>query len=815
MKLNFWKKDSTSEGVEGAISSSLVEPSIGIMETKNLESPPDDSIYNKITFWSLAFLAVGLLIFFLPLSTNVLEINKNFILLLCVGVALVSWLLGIVSSGWLSWRKNYLDYGILALLLATAIGTVFSIRPIQSLFGGNLALSGSLVTMISLSVYYLLVVNTTFNRGSFFRSLFGLSIIVTLFYGLLQILGLHVFRFDFSVTRAFNTVGSINTLGVLAAISLPFLNRTNFSIKRLNNAHLDKIGTVLAVAILLIINWQTLWIVAIAGMVGLVVFDSMKGEKFKVSKIVLPMLVIVLGVFMMIVNLNLGNIRDKFPTEISPSFSLSGSVILETLKEKPIFGYGPENFDLAFDKHGASRLANTSLSGVRFFDGVSEFSNLIVQSGVVGLAAFIFLLWCVIKMIIVFRDYCAKYSGSDFLKEDTGVFSSLISAIVAFFFYPFSLSLMFVFFTLLALAAVISWNKELKSYNIELKTSLSLVSSLAFIGGLILALVGGYFGSTYYLADVKYAKAIAQDDSQEAASLLVSAINLNGNDDRYYRSASQVALNLLSAELNNPSQGSTQERNQRIQNYVSSAVTLAQRATQISPDNSVNWVNLGNVYQNLLAVVDSADRLSEEAYLKASELRPGDANYFNRIGMLYLSKYELLRQLAPSVRGTALQNLINQANDAIVKSEENFKKAIEIAPNFGVAIYNLGAVYDRQNKVNEAVGELEKIITANPNQPGLNFELGLLYYRAERKTEALQQLEQAILLAPDYSNARWYAALIYEEQGNFEKAIEYLEHVLNIETNKDNQVLKDKLTQLREGRQSVPPLDVIEQEPLQ
>ena len=64
------------------------------------------------------------------------------------------------------------------------------------------------------------------------------------------------------------------------------------------------------------------------------------------------------------------------------------------------------------------------------------------------------------------------------------------------------------------------------------------------------------------------------------------------------------------------------------------------------------------------------------------------------------------------------------------KPEENLRKAVELSPNFGLAIYSLGVVYERQGKVNEAIKELEKVFPANSNQPGLAFELGLLYYRA-------------------------------------------------------------------------------------
>jgi len=364
----------------------------------------------------------------------------------------------------------------------------------------------------------------------------------------------------------------------------------------------------------------------------------------------------------------------------------------------------------------------------------------------------------------------------------------------------------------MGLMALVIFDKNRREFNIEQKASLSLASSLGFIAGLILLLVGVYFGSTIYISDVKYAKATARaGDNNEAASLLVEAINWNNQDDRYYRTASETALRLLADELNKKADA---ERNARVQNYVTTATSLARNATEIAPLEVLNWANLAFVYQNLLPLVDGVDKLAEDAYLKASELRPGDPTFHYRIGMLYLNKIDLLAQLVASRRVTATQvNAI--AQQAIGKAEENLRKSVELSPNFGLAIYSLGIVYDRQGKTNEAIGELEKVLPANSNQPGLAFELGLLYYRVGRKDDALNALERAIVLAPDYSNARWYLALIQEERGNFDAAIENLERILSLEANAGNEIVLTKLEQLQAGKRAIPPVKVLDQKPLE
>lgn len=817
MRLDFWKKESdTSAQSEnnnseiGFSGSSQIQPEASLSSITYSHTAPEDNIYSKISRWSmyLAFFLVPL--FFTPLTTSILDTNKQALLILLSGVGLVTWLLSIVSSGWLSWRKNPMDYSILAISLATVVSTIFSVDKFKSLLGTNLSSSSSLFTVIALTLIYFIIVNSFNGKGSALRQVLGLSLIIGFIYGILQLFGIHIIRFPFAVSEGFNTFGGINTLGLLAAISLPFLAKTRFDLKWINKIHLDKLSVLICVAILLVINWWVLWVVAIAGMVGMVVLETVSGSKFKMSNILLPMTIIVLGVFFIIVNVNLSGIRAGFPVEVSPSYGLSMDVSKNVLAKSPIFGFGPDNFSVAFDRAGVQKISDSVLAGARFFDGSSEVFNIVIQLGAIGILA---LLGLIGSTALVFKKFVAGFINHDDAKEIAGLLASFFAILVALFFYPFNTTLMFMLYALVALSVVSVWSDSIRYLNIEEATSLSLISSLGFIGGLILVLVGSYFGGTSYWSDVKYAQALTGGDTREAAQLMVEAINLNNQDDRYYRSASQVALNLLAQELTNKNPGA--DSASKIQNYRDTSITLARRATEITPGEALNWDNLGSIYQNLLGRFDNADKLAEEAFKKASELRPGDANYANKTGMVYLTEYEIIKVVAQRAKASDLARLGNQANESLVKAAENFSRAIEISPSFGAAIYNLGAVYDRQGKISEAINELEKVIPANSDKPGLMFELGLLYYRVGRKDDAFNQLSRAVVLSPNYSNARWYLALIQEERGNFEAAIEQLENITSIDSNKGNEVVISKLNQLKEGRKANPPVNVLDQKPIQ
>lgn len=767
------------------------------------ESSQGKGIYSMVVRWALLVGTFLLPIFFLPWTTSVLELNKQLLLVGVAGVGMIAWLLSLVSSGRLSWRSGPFDKGVLAVLGATIVATVFSLSRFNSLFGIPSDLASSLVSVLAMSIIYFLVVNTVEDQGKELFGVLGTSLTLALVYGLLQIFGVHVVRFSFALSHAFNTVGSVDGLGIVAAISLPLLGSSE---TKGWMRYVNMVGMVAAMAVLVILNWWVLWAVAIAGMVGTIAFGSLHHERFAISRFLFPMTVIVVGVFLIVVNFNIAAVKNNLPLEVAPSFSLSGHVAKSVLKESFVTGYGPETFSMAFDKFGANQLANSTLSSAKFFDATSAAFNAVIQGGLLMVLALLVFAWALFQAIMFhIRNKRTVGPGAQVM------WATLVAVGTAFFFYPFNLTMVFLMYMALAGVTLALWGHSRRVFNVEDNVALSLASSLGFIGGLIMVLVGAYFGVSTYLADANYARALAETDINKAATDLVSSVNWNGQSDAYYRAASQVAIGLLSQELNKKADKNDTQRPARIQNFMGSAINLAKTATDLAPRESLNWDNLGNVYQNLLGLVDGVDKLSETSYLKAADLRPGDASFYNKIGNLYLTKANLYQQLA---QGNPTAQVTEQVNAALASAESNYKKAVDLSSNFGLAIYNLGVVYDQQGKLPEAIKQLEKIAPFNSDQPNLLFELGLLYYRNGDKDKAFATLQNVLVLQPDFANAHWYLSLIYEERNNIPSAIDELNKILSVDANKDNATVLAKLDQLKSGKKVIPPQKVIDQKPL-
>jgi tetratricopeptide (TPR) repeat protein len=588
------------------------------------------------------------------------------------------------------------------------------------------------------------------------------------------------------------------------------------------NAIIAVAGIVFSIVVLAILNWWLLWAVALAGMLAMIAFDSLNVTKlaqdyasgrsrFALSRFVVPMVVIVLGGFLLLVNFSPASLKSNFPVEVSPSYGLSTQVAGNVLKQRMLTGWGPENFSLAFDKFGAGKLANSQLLSLRFFDASSEVANIAVHSGALGLLAFAVLLWCLVQVVARFggaiSESIARGAGAAIASQSSGTIAAMVAITVALFLYPMNLTLWFVFYVLLVLSALIVSGDKSRTVDIEERPLYSLSASLGFIVGLVLVLSGLYLSSMHYLADVRYAHALEQKTASTAMDGLVRAVDLDASSDRYLRDASQLALSMLREEINKKDGDAA-----RIQNLLASSVQLAQRAAALQPLESMNWSNLGQIYQSMTGLVDNVERLAEDAYKKAGELRPGDPSFDNLIGQLWLSRADLIRSVMQQSKANTAA-LQTQLDESLGKAEEAFKRAVSTSDTYGLAIYNLGAVYDRQGKVKEAITQLEKIAPYNTNEPTLMFELGLLYVRATRKDDAIAAMRRAVLLAPQYSNARWYLALLLEEKNDIPGAIAQLQEILK--TNADNAALKEKLSQLESGQRAIPPEKVIDSAPLQ
>jgi outer membrane protein OmpA-like peptidoglycan-associated protein len=77
-----------------------------------------------------------------------------------------------------------------------------------------------------------------------------------------------------------------------------------------------------------------------------------------------------------------------------------------------------------------------------------------------------------------------------------------------------------------------------------------------------------------------------------------------------------------------------------------------------------------------------------------------------------------------------------------------YKKAVEICPGYAEAHNNLGDVYERQRRFEEAISEYKKAVDLKPERPLPYFGLGDVYLKAGYAQEAVHWYERGLLYDP-------------------------------------------------------------------
>ena len=103
-------------------------------------------------------------------------------------------------------------------------------------------------------------------------------------------------------------------------------------------------------------------------------------------------------------------------------------------------------------------------------------------------------------------------------------------------------------------------------------------------------------------------------------------------------------------------------------------------------------------------------------------------------------------------------------------SSEDFKRAIELAPNYAQAHlwYAMHLAAIGQSKA--AIAEVMRARELDPLSPIINTTLGLMLYFDNQYEKAVDQFHRVLDLNPDFYVAHWELGLAYEQQGKYEKA---------------------------------------------
>jgi tetratricopeptide (TPR) repeat protein len=111
---------------------------------------------------------------------------------------------------------------------------------------------------------------------------------------------------------------------------------------------------------------------------------------------------------------------------------------------------------------------------------------------------------------------------------------------------------------------------------------------------------------------------------------------------------------------------------------------------------------------------------------------------------------------------------------------KEYQTAINLNPHLVQGHYNLGVVYQKQGRLDDAITEYQTAIKLRPYQTEIHNNLGAAYQKQGRLDDAIKEYQTAIKLKPDYADAHNNLGVVYQKQGRLDDAIEKYQTAINL-----------------------------------
>jgi tetratricopeptide (TPR) repeat protein len=166
-------------------------------------------------------------------------------------------------------------------------------------------------------------------------------------------------------------------------------------------------------------------------------------------------------------------------------------------------------------------------------------------------------------------------------------------------------------------------------------------------------------------------------------------------------------------------------------------------------------------------------------------------NRFRSLSRKRFLSLPLIFGLAP--QGPALQpaTIFRQGVQAmhdgqLPAAEEDFRTVITLDPRSGAAHVNLGVVYMREKRWDDALVELRKAQSFSPHEPGIPLNIGLAHYRKNDFAAAIEPFSASLQLAPQSLQARYLLGLCYFFTNQYQQASDTLAPLWDRESTNPN-----------------------------
>jgi tetratricopeptide (TPR) repeat protein len=106
---------------------------------------------------------------------------------------------------------------------------------------------------------------------------------------------------------------------------------------------------------------------------------------------------------------------------------------------------------------------------------------------------------------------------------------------------------------------------------------------------------------------------------------------------------------------------------------------------------------------------------------------------------------------------------------------EEYKKALELDPNYGSALNGIAYAYSDMGNHEKAIEYFKKYASVSPGDANPIDSMAELYFRMGRLDEAIAKYKEALEVKPDFFQTYWRVGYIYALKQDYDKALKWAE----------------------------------------
>ncbi|EKE19398.1 MAG: TPR protein [uncultured bacterium] len=455
-------------------------------------------------------------------------------------------------------------------------------------------------------------------------------------------------------------------------------------------------------------------------------------------------------------------VRVQLPIEATPNFALSWQVTKNALVENLLTGSGPATFGYDFSRFKPQEFNLNPLYNLRFYQGSGLMFEFFATLGILGGLSFSLLIVTFVSVVVYLLSKQKQFNKINSLGLVAASFMFLVAAMTS-----QVEGIILILGALVCSLAIATITLESRSQenciNLSLKASPKYALSLAFVfmivsAGVVFMVV--FLGKSF-MADTYAGKAVQSKNVNEEGSIedMTKAIQMFGYEGRYYTRLAQDYMVLA----NNEFLKEEKDRNaEALKQYLTNSIVAAKAGVEKMPNDVLSQEVLAQVYENATFYIPQSAVLARESYERALELEPHSAQFLVKLGQIKEvdvsakqgdEQKQLLNEVkelfekaiaekkdyAPAHYQLALaREALGDLDGAIV----DISNAVMIDGSNVNAVYNLGRLHQRRGKDEDlAVAKqvYDKILEANTGDINTRLSLGLLYEKQNKMNEAIEE----------------------------------------------------------------------------